>query len=213
MQETYRSYLRKRWQWSIRGVGGTTSWVSLGIGGLIAALFWVCPNWTRAHISDQMNAFVSGLIPLCAGASVLIVRWLFFSPYFVFKTQEVKHAQKYDLLIKEGRTRQSENEKTINDLQQQVDRRQRRRNLADRLGYAMEEGRLLGANHSGEEEEKWIHGTVNPILTEIGHGAFARFNAATHEARSLYPTSPAIPVLNARLKILNQFIQELMQPE
>jgi hypothetical protein len=124
------------------------------------------------------------------------------SPYFVFKAQGLEHVQK-----------QSENETKINDLHQQLDQRERRRKLADRLGYAMEEGRLLGANHSKEEDEKWIHGTVNPLLKEIGHGAWARFNAATHEARSLYPTSAAVPVLNARLKILNQFIEELKQPE
>ena len=212
MLEAYRSYLQKRREWSTRGVGGTASCFSFATGALVAILLWTCPDWTRQHISENVNVFLTGLVPLGAGACVLLVRW-FLSSYFVFKAQDLKHAQKCDFLIKEGQTRQSENEKTIGDLQQQLDRRQRRRNFAERLGNAMEEGRLLGANHSKEQDEKWIHGTVNPLLNEIGHAAWARFNAAQHEARSLYPASPEVAILNARLKILNQFIEELMRPE
>ena len=47
---------------------------------------WVWPEWIRFHLNERMNAFISGLIPLLAGGSVLLGRWLV-SPYFVYKAE------------------------------------------------------------------------------------------------------------------------------
>jgi hypothetical protein len=141
-------------------------------------------------------------------ALIFLASYLAYAPFRLYKEAN----DDVTIRIRDAEQNVEKSEQQIGELQSKLDLREHRRNLADRLAYAMEEGRLLGPNHSKEEDEKWIHGTVNPLLNEIGYGAFARFNAATHEARSLFPASPAVPVLNARLKILNQFIEELTRP-
>ena len=62
------------------------------LGSLLAGLFlaitaWCAPKWTREHISERMNAFLLGMIPLMAGASVFLVRWVY-SSYAVFKQEK-----------------------------------------------------------------------------------------------------------------------------
>jgi len=77
-------FYRKRAKWAAKGTGGVISLVSLAVGALLALLVWFMPEWTKHHISDRMNTVALGLIPLAAGASLFVGRWIF-SSYFVFK--------------------------------------------------------------------------------------------------------------------------------
>src|SRR4030095_3060827 len=83
----YVDYLASRWKWSVKGVGGTCSLVSFAAGAALAIALWLWPDWAHEHISERMNAFILGLIPLAAGASVFLLRWVC-SSYAVFKVEK-----------------------------------------------------------------------------------------------------------------------------
>jgi hypothetical protein len=89
---SYWEFVRRRFQWAKSGVWGHIGNVSLITGLLVAILAWCFPDWTRRNISDRMNAFVLGIIPLAAGGSVLLVRWLY-SSYAVFGAENDKRIE------------------------------------------------------------------------------------------------------------------------
>jgi hypothetical protein len=78
-------YLSARFKWARKGITGLCGGISLIVGAAMAVVIWCAPDWVRQHISDRVNAFVLGLIPLLAGASVFLIRW-FISPFWVFKS-------------------------------------------------------------------------------------------------------------------------------
>ena len=85
----YSAFLRDRTRWSGKGNGGICGWASLVVGAILAVLVLCYPKWTREHISDTMNIVLLGLVPLLAGASVFILRWVY-SSYAVFKAEKDK---------------------------------------------------------------------------------------------------------------------------
>jgi len=80
---SFLTYLSERCKWASKGTGGVCGWVSLIVGATLAVLLWFSPQWFHDHISDRMNAFVLGMVPLLAGASVFLIRW-FVSPYPIY---------------------------------------------------------------------------------------------------------------------------------
>jgi hypothetical protein len=80
---SFLTYLSERCKWASKGTGAVCGSVSLIVGATLAVLIWFFPRWFHDHISDGMNAFVLGLVPLLAGASVFLVRW-FVSPYPIY---------------------------------------------------------------------------------------------------------------------------------
>jgi hypothetical protein len=84
MQSPYLRYLARRLKWATKGVWGQVGNVSLIVGSVLAILLWRNAKWTHEHISEEMNAFISGAIPLLTGGSVFLVRW-FLSPYFLLQ--------------------------------------------------------------------------------------------------------------------------------
>jgi hypothetical protein len=84
-------FYQKRIKWAAKGTSGVISLVSLAVGALLALLVWFMPEWTKQHISDRMNTVALGLIPLAAGATLFMVRWIL-SAYFVFKDTECQAA-------------------------------------------------------------------------------------------------------------------------
>ena len=105
-----RQYYWQRLKW----VGGKhwawPSAISTVVGIAIAALTWCNHNWVRDHISDSMSAFVSGTIPILAGLSIFIVRWLI-SPFIVYRDvtdnvtglesrlYDIEHRVRFDLKV------------------------------------------------------------------------------------------------------------------
>jgi hypothetical protein len=85
----FSAYLGSRAKWAGKGNGGVCGWVSLVTGFIVAGLIWYFPKWTHDHVSDRMNAFLIGLVPLLAGAGVFLVRWIY-SSYAVFKIERDK---------------------------------------------------------------------------------------------------------------------------
>lgn len=90
--QNYRSYLVEKARLAGKGNGGICGWVSLVVGALLSALLCICPEWTRAHVSDTMNAFLVGLLPVTAGASVFVLRWIY-SGYALYKDKTNKLAE------------------------------------------------------------------------------------------------------------------------
>ena len=80
---SFLTYLSERCKWAAKGTGRVCGWVSLVVGATLAVLIWFSPQWFHDHISDRMNAFVLGAVPLLAGASVFLVRW-FVSPFPIY---------------------------------------------------------------------------------------------------------------------------------
>src|SRR5437867_12193428 len=77
---SFLTYLSERCKWASKGTGGVCGWVSLIVGATLAVLLWLSPRSFHDHISDRMNAFILVMVPLLAGAGVLLVRW-FVPPY------------------------------------------------------------------------------------------------------------------------------------
>lgn len=77
------SVTSQKCKWASKGTGAVCGSVSLIVGATLAVLIWFFPWWFHENISDGMNAFVLGLVPLLAGASVFLVRW-FVSPYPIY---------------------------------------------------------------------------------------------------------------------------------
>ncbi len=86
---SFLTYLSERCKWASKGTGGVCGWVSLIVGATLAVLIWFSPRWFHDHISDRMTAFVLGMVPLLAGASVFLVRW-FVSPYPIYMQVQQK---------------------------------------------------------------------------------------------------------------------------
>src|SRR5437773_2599743 len=82
----FSAYLGGRAKWAGKGNGGVCGWVSLSTGFIVAGLIWCFPKWAHDHVSDRMNTFLVGLVPLLAGAGVFLVRWIY-SSYAVFKVE------------------------------------------------------------------------------------------------------------------------------
>jgi hypothetical protein len=80
---SFLAYLSERCKWAAKGTGRVCGWVSLVVGATLAVLIWFSPQWFHDHISDRMNAFVLGAVPLLAGASVFLIRW-FVSPFPIY---------------------------------------------------------------------------------------------------------------------------------
>src|SRR6516225_4117585 len=80
---SFFSYLSERCKWALKGTAATCGSVSFIVGATLAILIWFFPGWFHDHISDQTNAFILGVVPLLAGASVFLVRW-FVSPYPIY---------------------------------------------------------------------------------------------------------------------------------
>ena len=72
----FLTYLSERCKWASKGTGRICGWVSLIVGATVAVLLWFCPRWFHEHISDRINAFILVMVPLLAGASVFLARWL-----------------------------------------------------------------------------------------------------------------------------------------
>jgi hypothetical protein len=86
---SFFTYLSERCKWALKGTGAVCGGVSLIVGATLAVLIWFYPRWFHDHISDRMSAFVLGIVPLLAGASVFLVRWLV-SPYPVYMQVQQK---------------------------------------------------------------------------------------------------------------------------
>lgn len=84
---SYVGFLLRRFKWAKSGFFGHVGNVALVVGFILAILAWSLPDWTRQHVSERMNAFVLGIIPLLAGASVFLFRWFFLSSFFLHKTE------------------------------------------------------------------------------------------------------------------------------
>jgi hypothetical protein len=80
---SFLTYLSERCKWASKGTGAVCGSVSLIVGVTLAVLIWFSPRWFHDDISDRMTAFVLGMVPLLAGASVFLVRWLV-SPYPIY---------------------------------------------------------------------------------------------------------------------------------
>jgi hypothetical protein len=80
---SFISYLSERCKWALKGTGAVCGCVSLMVGIVLAVLIWFYPLWFHNHVSDRINAFVLGVLPLLAGASVFVIRW-FVSPYPIY---------------------------------------------------------------------------------------------------------------------------------
>ena len=80
---SFLTYLAERCKWASRGTGRVCGSVSLIVGATLAVLLWFYPQWFHDHVSDRMNAFILVLIPLLAGGSVFLLRWLV-SPYPIY---------------------------------------------------------------------------------------------------------------------------------
>jgi hypothetical protein len=78
-------YQAKRFRWATKGVWGRVERIATVVGLVLATVVWLNPEWSRSHISERMNAFILGAIPLLSGASVFVVRWLL-SPYFIYRS-------------------------------------------------------------------------------------------------------------------------------
>jgi len=87
----YAQFLVARWRWAGKGSGAICGWVSLIIGAIAALLLWLSPKWTHDHVSDTMNVLLVGLVPLIAGASVFLVRWIL-SSFFVYQNEKTEGA-------------------------------------------------------------------------------------------------------------------------
>jgi hypothetical protein len=165
--------------------------------------------------------------------SVFLFQFLCFSPKHLWEQANRKaiaaesHQQELQArLVDVGQQRAAEkfkHEQEIAEFQGQLDNRTERRKMAIRIAEAMEQGRLLvqkcrnGAIPTEEETKAWVHGTVNPILRELGLMYIARFNSATEEGISSasVPTHAVIEFcwFTARLRMLEQFIKELTPVE
>src|ERR1700730_3702308 len=80
------------------------------------------PHVAHAHISERMNAFLLGAIPLLSGASVFLIRFLFLSPYFVHKEHKAQSDGKIQALEQQlsryldtDRKRRDENARNVLD--------------------------------------------------------------------------------------------------
>lgn len=80
---SFVTYLSERCKWALKGTAAICGLVSFIVGATLATLIWFFPQWFHEHISDPMTAFVLGVVPLLAGASVFVVRW-FVSSYPVY---------------------------------------------------------------------------------------------------------------------------------
>jgi len=96
----YFAFLLRRLQWAKSGVWGHFGSAALVAGVLLALIAWCFPQWARQHISERMNAFVLGALPLLAGASFFLVRWIL-SPYSIFKHTEQQLIAERDNLKKQ----------------------------------------------------------------------------------------------------------------
>ena len=82
----YWDFLKKRWKWATTGPWAMVEKLSAVIGLVLAGIVWFRPAWARSHISEEMNAFLLGVIPLACGFSVFAVRWML-SPFWVYKAE------------------------------------------------------------------------------------------------------------------------------
>lgn len=165
----YFQYLAERWQLSIKGIGGFCGWVSLIVGAAMAVLVWLAPNWTRAHISDRVNVFVLGLIPLLAGGSVFFTRWLL-SVYWVY--EDVCRERDKLKIITEDR----ENAEKANERKEAIILQLSR--LMDRGEEILFETRALKANQELQDKaDKWFVTTQNVVSASLGETALAWLRA------------------------------------
>jgi hypothetical protein len=104
---SFITYLSERCKWASKGTGRVCGWVSLIVGATLAILISFSPQWFHDHISDRMTAFVLGVVPLLAGASVFLVRW-FVSPYPIY----MQFRRKLDALTD---TKKQERAKAVHD--------------------------------------------------------------------------------------------------
>ncbi len=81
---SYLGFLCSTLRRATSGIWGHVGNVALLVGFLLAIPAWCAPKWTHEHISERMNAFVLGMIPLLSGASVFLFRWLFLSPFSIY---------------------------------------------------------------------------------------------------------------------------------
>src|SRR4030095_4234671 len=79
----FLTYLSERCKWASKGTGAVCGSVSLIVGATLAVLIWFFPRRFHDHISDGINPFVIGLVPVLAGAGLFLVRW-FVSSYPIY---------------------------------------------------------------------------------------------------------------------------------
>jgi hypothetical protein len=87
-----REFYSRRFKWAKKGSWGMVELIALLAGLILAVLVWWKPDWTHAHISERMNGFILGTIPLLSGLSVFLVRW-FLSSFFVYKAERLKREE------------------------------------------------------------------------------------------------------------------------
>src|SRR5262249_2544675 len=80
---SFLTYLAERCKWASKGTGRLCGWVSLIVGATLAVRLWFYPAWLHDLISARLSAFILVVIPLLAGASVFLLRWLV-SPYPIY---------------------------------------------------------------------------------------------------------------------------------
>jgi hypothetical protein len=98
----YLFYLKKRWLWAVKGVGGIASLVSFIVGAVLAALVWLAPNWSKNHITQNVNIIILGFVPFIAGASLFLFRWLW-SPYAAYHDLKRQYDDMTDVRKEERR--------------------------------------------------------------------------------------------------------------
>ena len=85
-------FYSRRFKWAKMGSWGVVELIALSAGLILAVLVWWQPQWTHAHISERMNGFIVGTIPLLSGLSVFLVRW-FLSSFFIYKAERLKNEE------------------------------------------------------------------------------------------------------------------------
>lgn len=106
--EGFLAYLGSRAKWAGKGTGGICGWVSLVTGFALAGILWCFPKWAHDNVSERLNAFAVGLLPVLAGGSVFLVRWIY-SSYAVFSAERndriaLEERLKSRILISAGRS-------------------------------------------------------------------------------------------------------------
>jgi hypothetical protein len=206
-----RQFYSRRFRWARHGAGGTWGWVSLALGTAVAVVVWFCPNWSKQYISERMNAFVTGLIPLVAGASVFICRWLF-SPYFVYKNTLIEHEQ-----IISGLRSQ------IADSGKLLDQRQHHQEIRNHLSRFLKVAIKLNNQLNNtdiepitEAVEKWIIDVCIFLRENLGEAEENRFESNTNippapECRFEPIRAGLLETVHKRSYQLNKILDELSQ--
>ena len=101
-----REFFWARLRWAANGgPGAVCGWASLAAGAIVSLIAVCWPNWAKQHVSERISLLVQGVIPVAAGASVLLIRWII-SPFFVYKRLKYEIATKEELLSDRAKRRE-----------------------------------------------------------------------------------------------------------